>query len=139
MKKYLVRAITFLLVGGLMFSGAVLAKNEQGKSRADGFGGPPSATEKLARLSEMLDLGPEQEAAMLLVLQETEKQRAYLHEQAMNMFGEQICANRADAHQQVLSILTEEQAAVLEEKQQERSARAEERGSRRGGDRLDCS
>lgn len=122
----------------LMASGSVLAQKQQGGR--DWQGGPPSVEQKLARISEALDLSDEQSVQMLVVLQEQEASRIALHEQSMALLGPEICAQRLETEESILAILTPEQADQFLEMAEQRRQKAGNRdrgGKNRGG--LDCT
>jgi hypothetical protein len=142
MNTRLLTTITVLLVTALMMSGLAFAQNQQ--SRKDLFGGPASAEEKVARMTEALGLDDAQRLEMYEVLLENEANRKQLREQAQIMLGPEICSSIADSEAAILDVLDEEQQALfLEHKQQRQeqlNQRAEERGGR--GHRIgppDCS
>jgi hypothetical protein len=138
MKTRLIPFVSILLIAGLMTSYSVLAQNADG--RKDFFGGPPSTGEILDRLSEALDLSDEQAVSMLVVLQEAEARRQALREETASLMGPEICAQKADTEAAILAILTAEQAEQFQQMHEERKARAEERGNKRGRrGPIDCS
>lgn len=132
-KTVLISAILCLLA-----SGSVLAQKQQGER--DWRSGPPGAEQKLAHISEALGLSDQQSVQMLIVLQEQEESRAALHEQSMALLGPEICAQRLEAEEAILAILTPEQTELFLEMAERRRQKAENRGRggrNRGG--LDCS
>ena len=142
MNTRLLTTITVLLVTALMMSGLVFAQNQQ--SRKNFFGGPPSAEEKVARMTEALGLDDAQRLEMYEVLLENEANRKQLREQAQIMLGPEICASIADAEAAVLDVLDEEQQALfLEHKRQRQEQLGQQAEGRAGrGHRMgppDCS
>jgi hypothetical protein len=121
----------------LLASGTALAQNPDHDH--DWKRPPPSPEAKLARLSEHLDLSNEQSSALLVVLQQNAEDRAALHDQTMAIMGPEICAQRADAEEAILAILTEEQALQLQQMKEEQRGKAIERDHSRGQSRPDCS
>ena len=142
MNTRLTRTLAILTLGGLLVAGSAAAQNQnQGqKDLRDWQKGPPSIEEKLAKISDALDLSDEQVVDMLLVLQEQERNREALHEQTMAMLGPEICAHRAEAEDAIANILTAEQLETfmqIREERQERAQNRDRRGKGRGD--LDCS
>ncbi len=117
----------------LLASGSALAQKQRGESGR--HGGPPSVEQKLARISQALDLSDEQAVQMLVVLQEQEEGRAALREQSMALLGPEICAQRLEAEEATLAILTMEQAELF----LEMTERRRQKGGRRGHDGPDCT
>lgn len=139
MKIRLSHTIALLALAGLIASGSSMAQSPLRDRDRDWHKGPPSVEEKLARISAALDLSDEQSAQMLGVLQEQERKRAALHEQTMALLGPEICAQRTEAEEAVLSILDEEQTTryfELKQQRQERAGQRDRRRDRKGG--LDC-
>lgn len=104
----------------------------------DGRKGPPTAEEKLARLSEALDLSADQAVAMLEVLLVAEERQAQTREELRTLIEPQVCADRLATEADVLSILSAEQALLYQEMKAERESRANKRRDRHGPS-LDCS
>jgi len=121
----------------LLASGSALAQNSD--PDRDWKRPPPSPEAKLARLSEHLDLSNEQSSAVLVVLQQNAEDRAALHDETMAIMGPEICAQRAEAEDAILAILTEEQALQLQQMKEEHRSKTNERGHNRGSSRPDCS
>lgn len=138
-KNPLVTTIVILAATGLLVSATVLAQDGPGKGGRDGFRGPPDATQKLAYMSDRLDLTSEQEAEILLILQEHEELRLAAHEQYMESIAPEACAQKQQAEEQILGVLDNEQAELFQEMKQDRESRGGERGKRRGREPLDCS
>lgn len=139
MKNRLSSTIALIALAGLIASGSATAQNPPRDRDRDWHKGPPSVEQKLARISAALDLSDEQSVQMLGILQEQEQKRAALHEQSMALLGPEICAQRNEAEEAVLSILDEEQAAryfELRQQREERAGQRERRRERKGG--LDC-
>lgn len=138
MKTRLSTAIAALAMISLLSAGSVFALDQQ-RDR-DWHKGPPSVEQKLARISETLNLSDEQSMQMLAILQEQEQHKAALQEQTLALLGPEICAQRAEFEEEVLSILDDEQAALFQESQEKRRERASQRDRKRGrkGD-LDCA
>jgi len=138
MKTRLSTAINVLAIASLLAAGSALADNQQ-RDR-DWQKGPPRVEQKLARISDALDLSDEQSAQMLGILQEQEQKKAALHEQTMALLGPEICAQRAEAEDAIHSILDEEQTALYLEIRQQRQERGDRHNrQRRARDPLDCA
>jgi len=138
MKTRLSTAITALAIASLLAAGSAFADNQQ-RDR-DWQKGPPSAEQKLARISDALNLSDEQSAQMLRILQQQELTKRARHDEIMALMGPEICAQRAEAEDAILSILDEEQTALYLETRQQR----QERGYRhnrqgRARDPQDCT
>jgi Spy/CpxP family protein refolding chaperone len=97
--------------------------------------GPPSAEQKLLRLTEALDLSDEQSLRLLEVLQATRADHELLHARMLDAFGGEICALKAGAEADILAILTPEQAARFQFLKQERVGKRE---AKRDREPLDC-
>ncbi|MBT8047675.1 MAG: hypothetical protein HKO99_04220 [Xanthomonadales bacterium] len=138
MKTRFSTAVAALAMISLLSAGTVFALDQQ-RDR-NWHKGPPSVEQKLARISEALNLSDEQSSQMLAILQEQEQRKAALHEQTMALLGPEICAHRAESEEAILSILDDEQAALFQESQEKRRERAGQRDRRRArsGD-LDCA
>ena len=137
MKSRLLSSITILAVSGLLLSSHALAHKNHGNR--DVFTGPPSAEEKLARISEALDLSNEQAVQMLVVFQDKESKSRALHEETLLLMGPEICALRSETEEDILSILTPEQAELfLQQKVDRQSAAGEKRKGKSKG-HIDCS
>jgi len=138
MKPFLTPLVTILAIGSLLMAGGAIAQNQKGER--DWLNGPPSVEEKLARISEALDLSDEQSLEMLAVLQQQENDRQAMHDQTMELMGEEICAQRAQTETSILAILDDDQAELFLQMKEERKAHAGERKrSRKGREPLDCS
>lgn len=134
------KTLIILTLSGLLVSAGAFAQKGPGPGGYDGDwlrGHKPTVEERLARISEALDLTPEQSVQMLQVLQEQEQQRLALHEETMALMGEKICAQRETHELAVLDILTAEQAELFLEHQAQRHERARARGRSLNGP--DCS
>ena len=137
MHTYLKRSALIITMLGLLGAGTAIAEK-----RDDGLDwrqGPPSAEKLLARLSESLNLTDQQAVDMLVLLQEHAAERATLHEQTMILLGPEICAQKAEAEDEILAILTAEQVKQFLQLKEERRARTEQHQRQKGQNRLDCS
>jgi len=132
MNTRLSKMVSILAIVGLLSAGSVLAQNRN--SDNDWQKGPPSVEERLAHISAALNLDSQQSLEMHTILQEQAENRAALHEQAMAMLGPEICAQRAEQEEAMLTILDPEQTELFMQIKQERQANANRKG--RGGKRM---
>jgi len=141
MKTRISTIVAVLTVAGLLLSGNAFAeKNRVNQNLMGEPGGPPSAEEKLARMSDALGLDDKQAVELLLVLQDKEEKHQALHEQTQMLMGPEICALMFETEEEILAILTPEQTAQFMQMKEERRARAESRGRKgRGMGPPDCS
>ena len=138
MNTRLSKMVSILAIASLLTAGSVLAQNRQ--SDNDWQKGPPTAEEKLARISAALNLSGDQSQEMLRVLQEQGEKGAALHEQTMMLMGPEICAQRAENEEAILAILDADQTELfLQMKEQRRAdaANTRNRNAKRMGE-LDC-
>ena len=138
MNTRLSKMVSILTIASLLTAGSVLAQNRQ--SDNDWQKGPPTAEEKLARISAALNLSGDQSQEMLRVLQEQGEKGAALHEQTMMIMGPEICAQRAENEEAILAILDADQTEqFLQMKEQRRAdaANTRNRNAKRMGE-LDC-
>ena len=138
MNTRLSKMILVLAIISLLTAGSAFAQRQIGGP--DGQKGPPSIEQRLARISAEFGLDDQQSVDMLIVLQQQAENRAALHDRTMEMFGPEICAQRAESEAAILAILDEEQAALFMQKKAEREENANRhgRGGKRLGD-LECS
>jgi len=132
MNTRLSKMISILAIVSLLSAGSILAQSRN--SDNDWQKGPPSVEERLARISAALNLDSQQSLEMHTILQEQAENRAALHEQAMAMLGPEICAQRAEQEEAILTILDPEQTELFMQIKQERQANANRKG--RGGKRM---
>ena len=126
-----------LALAALVFSAAAMA----GPKHRDEHGrmGPPSAERQLAHLEEALDLTAEQSEELLAVLLVAEEERRAIHESIMEQARPQICANMTSTHDNIVAVLTPEQAEEFEALMEARKDRAGRHARRGGFGDLDCS
>ena len=142
-KEYMMKtktniAISILAISSLLAAGNVFAKHP--KSDRNGHQGPPGVEEQLARISRSLELSDAQSVEMLVILQQADMNRTALHEQSMEIMGAEICAQKAQTEEEILSILDAEQAESFMQLKAEREERAQGRShSRKGRGGPDCS
>jgi Spy/CpxP family protein refolding chaperone len=143
MRAFLKPVVSVLAIASLLVAGSAFAqyqKSEKGWPDKDWHKGPPSTEEKLARISQALELSDEQSAEMLALLQEQEIARQALHERTMALMGDEICAQKNQAEEAILAILEPEQVELFQQMKDDRLARANSRvRSRKGTEPLDCA
>lgn len=122
-----------LILAVMLTAGIALAQTE--RLDRQWHHGPPGAAQKLAHLDQALGLSDEQAQQLLEVLQAAEAEREALHAEAMDAYQPEICALRQTTEAEIRAILTPEQIAMLEERQQGHAGRRE---GRRGPPELDC-
>ena len=118
------KTLITLTLAGLLVSASAFAQKGHGPGGNDGDwfrGHKPTVEDRLARISDALELTPEQSVQMLQALQEQEQQRLALREETMALMGDKICAQREAHEQAVLDILTAEQAELFLEHQARRN------------------
>lgn len=76
--------------------------------------GPAGPEQRLARLSEQLDLSPEQSRQMLQLLQAAADDHEAVRERFFEQFGPEICAIRQNTEADILALLTPAQVAQFE-------------------------
>lgn len=124
MKKTLLIALVLLLTSGMAIA-------QQNGGQGPGQGGPSSAQDgtdnpgnfqnrnsvsKVERLTERLGLDDEQVAAITVILEDAEMVRNEERERSRAIAME----NREITHAAIMSVLTPEQQALMEEQMQER-------------------
>jgi len=134
MNTRLSKMVSILAIASLLTAGSVLAQNRQ--SDNDWQKGPPTAEEKLARISAALNLSGDQSQEMLRVLQEQGEKGAALHEQTMMLMGPEICAQRAENEEAILAILDANQTELFLQMKEQRQA-SQSRNAKRMGE-LNC-
>ena len=139
MNTRLSKMVLILAVISLLSAGSTFAQNQKG-DREDWQKGPPTAEEKLARISAALNLSGAQSQEMLRVLQEQAEKGAALHEQTMMIMGPEICAQKADNEEAILAVLDADQTELFLQMKEQRRANAtntRNRNAKRMGE-LDC-
>ena len=131
------RLMTYTLaLAGVLLAGSAVAGHPEGKGpRHAGAHGPEK---HLARLAESLDLSDEQSEEMLIVLQAAEEERRALLKRQMEEARPEVCAQRQATHDQILAILTSEQAEEFEAMMAEHEERSFGRGPRGNFMDFDC-
>jgi len=138
MNTRLSKMVSILAIVSLLTAGSALAQNRQ--SNNDWQKGPPTAEEKLARISAALNLNGDQSQEMLRLLQDERDKRAALHEQTMMLMGPEICAQRAEHEEAMLAILDPDQTELflqMKEHRQANQVNANKR-NRNGSGMVDC-
>jgi len=145
MKTFLKPIVSILAAASLLAAGSAFAQQmqqhqPQPNGDRDWHKGPPSVEEKLARINDALDLSDEQSAEMLAALQLHAKAKQERQNRIMAIMGDEICAERTRAEEEILAILDTEQAELFLQMREERQIRANSRTrSRKGEEALDCS
>lgn len=138
MKTFARISISIIAISSLLAAGSALAKHPKGDR--DGHKGPPTAEEQLARISGRLELSDEQSAEMLVILQQAETTRRSLHEQSMEIMGAEICAQKAQTEEAILSVLDAEQTESFVQMKADREERRHSKNhSRKGRGGPDCA
>jgi hypothetical protein len=133
------RSILITLLSTTLFTAGAWAAPGQGNGQDfDSRNGPPTAEDRLARMSEALDLSADQALAMLEVLLAAEQRQAQIREQNRALIEPQVCADRLATEADVLAILDDDQALLFQEMKAQRESRANQRKSRHGPS-FDCS
>jgi hypothetical protein len=124
-----------LLVTGLLAFGTATA----GPPDPDPIwrGGPPSAEQQLARLSQELGLDEGQSREMLRLLQKAQSEHDALRTRMFEQFQPELCALRQDTQADILEILTPEQEALFLRLQEQKQSQAG-KGHRRRLSAPDC-
>lgn len=130
-------AASFIASGLLIASGAYAWHPDRSGDAPDRRG-PPTAEAQLARLADRLQLTDEQSAQMLQVLQDAQADRQQIRDKIMEQMGPELCAAQQNTEQNIVAILTPEQAELFAQMQEEHQASVQ---NRRGGGPIppDCS
>ena len=136
--KTRIKFVATALIASLFFTAAWAGSGNGNGGDFDVRKGPPSAEDKLARMSDALHLTADQAMAMLEVLLAAEERRAAAHEEVRALIEPQVCADRLATEEEILSILTPEQVALLEQHKEQRADRSKNRKGRHGPS-FDCS
>lgn len=133
--------VTILAISCLLAAGSTFAQSEDGKGKRNGRGGPPSVEERLARISERLDLSDEQAVEMLQLMQIQNRERKAFRDANMEEMAPEICAMQDDHEAAILEILDDEQEVEFIEMKDKFKNRAKGRRGGRGDGpgRIDCS
>ena len=128
MKIDLSRLSTLLAIGALLMTASAFARPPGDASQWRM--GPPGAEERLARLSQQLQLTDEQSLRMLEILQASEDEHHAIRERVMNEIRPEVCALMDHTRQQILAILTPEQVADYDQLSADRHARQQQQSNR---------
>jgi len=130
MNTHLLRIPTLLTLAALLMTASAFARppGDEGHWRM----GPPGAEQRLARLSQELQLTPDQSLQMLEILQASEDEQDAIRERVMNRIGPEICASMDQTREQIRAILTSEQVAEFDQLTAERRTRQLQRQNRYG-------
>ena len=109
-------AATALLVSAAAYAGP---PDHDGSWRM----GPPNAEQRLARMSQELDLNPEQSRRMLQLLQEAEADHDAVRARFFEEAGPELCAIRQNTEAEILDLLTPEQAEQFQLLKEENALR----------------
>jgi Spy/CpxP family protein refolding chaperone len=94
--------------------------------------GPPGPEQRLARLSQELDLSPEQSQQMLQLLQAAEDEHEAVRARFFEQAGPELCAIRQATEAGILALLTVEQAEQFQLMQEEGALRRNQQRNRSG-------
>lgn len=136
MKIQLSRTSALLTMAALLMTASAFGgpPGDDGQYRM----GPPGAEERLARLSQQLQLTPEQSLQMLEILQTSEDQHDAIRERVMNEIQPEVCALMDQTREQIRAILTPEQVAAFDQLSADRRARQLQRDRSRRRITPDC-
>jgi hypothetical protein len=130
--------VSMLFLLGLLACATAIAQ-QQGGDHSRGHRAP-SAEQRLAHMSDALDLSGQQSMDMLIVLQQADDNRQALREKTREMLGPEICAERAQTEEAILEILMPEQELLFYQMIEARKDKAKRKGRGRNDlDELDCS
>jgi Spy/CpxP family protein refolding chaperone len=140
-KEYTMNRITsilppVLILSGLLVAGSALAGHpDPDRMGAHGHFG---AEHQLARLERTLDLSDEQSAELLPILQAADAERQALHQRVMEQLKPEICAQMQATREEILTVLTADQADEFDQLMSERKDRVQDRGRRGGMPDFNC-
>jgi Spy/CpxP family protein refolding chaperone len=101
--------------------------------------GPPSAEQRLARMSQELGLDHEQARQMLELLQAAEAEHDAIRARFFEQAGPEICAVRQNTEAEIMALLTPEQAAQYQLLREDQLARHTQKQQRNRSNMLsDC-
>ena len=147
------KSILVLAIVSLLGTGAALAGgNGNGNGNGDGagvgggggnagaqgdFGGGPAG--RMARISERLSLSTDQQHDLLDLFDAQERERARIHADIVNDYGDRVCTQRRLHQEEFQALLTPDQLALHEVMMAQREERRANNGQRRGAGGFDCS
>jgi len=100
--------------------------------------GPPNAEQRLARMSQELDLTPEQSRRMLQLLQNAESDHEAVRARFFEEAGPELCAIRQNTEAEIMDLLTPEQAEQYQLLRDEDAQRRNQGQHKRFGAYPDC-
>jgi len=131
------RIIPFAIaLSGLLAAGTAAAGHPD--SDRSGHHGAFNAEHQLARLDRALHLSDEQSAELLPVLQAAEAERQALHQRVMEQLKPEVCAQLQATHEEILTVLTPEQAEEFDNIISDRKGRFQDRGRHAGMSDFNC-
>lgn len=137
MKNRIPKFPALLAMAALLTAGSALAGPPD---RDDSWRmGPPSAEQRLARMSQDLGLDREQARQMLELLQAADAEHEAIRARFFDEAGPEICAIRQATEAEIMALLTPEQAAQYQQLREDQLARREQQQHRnRSNMSLDC-
>ena len=144
-KSILVLAIVSLLGTGAALAGGNGNGNGDGSGVGVGgsnagaqgdFGGGPAG--RMARINERLNLSTDQQHDLLDLLDAQERERAQIHADIVNDYGDRVCTQRRLHQAEFQALLTPDQLALHEAMMAQRGERRANNGQRRGAGGFDC-
>ena len=135
------KTLFIITAATLLFASAAAAQNSQG-DRGNGVDrrahhGAADAEARVAHMTQLLGLSDDQSAELLEILQAVDQERMALHEQAFQAVEPEICALQLHVAEEIRTILTEDQLAVIEARKREHEN--DRFGKSWRGMHLDCS
>jgi len=100
--------------------------------------GPPNAEQRLARMSQELDLDPVQSRQMLRLLQEADADHEAVRARFFEEAGPELCAIRQNTEAEIMALLTPEQAEQFQLLKEETNLRRNLKQRGRHGAFPDC-
>ena len=100
--------------------------------------GPPNAEQRLARMSQELDLDPVQSRQMLRLLQEADADHEAVRARFFEEAGPELCAIRQNTEAEIMTLLTPEQAEQFQLLKEETNLRRNLKQRSRHGAFPDC-
>jgi Spy/CpxP family protein refolding chaperone len=101
--------------------------------------GPPNAEQRLARMSQELDLDPVQSQQMLQLLQEADADHEAVRARFFEEAGPELCAIRQNTEAEILALLTPEQAEQFQLLKEENALQRKLKQRGRHGAFPDCA
>jgi Spy/CpxP family protein refolding chaperone len=120
---------------------AANAHAEPGHHHGRGDWQPPSAADRVARMSEELKLDEKQQAELLQIFEATDAQRDALRAKHEEQIRQDMCSLHKSVDAQIKNVLTADQSASFDEMMARRAAHHEEHRGPHGKDHrpfMDC-